>query len=230
MLQPAKSSDEARINLDRVSAVAATGTLKGIIAEARKRKIKALILQASNKQRELQRLASSFAGAPVKQDRNKAEWTVPVPPGVKDKEFDAIVGAYRDLYGVDLSHMALVPSNVPRNSDATVNKAISPDMFGGSWARNNTVYLGKNLSKVKKNYNLSEPLSQFKKRIIAHELAHEVESMPQNNDLVADMLSRAREQEFTTPYLKSLPYPEKKDSELFAEYLSDQILNSMRQT
>lgn len=226
MLQPAKSPGEAYVNLDRVSAATAADTLKGLIAEARKRKIKALILQASNRQRELQRIASRVAGAPTKQNRNKAEWTVSTPPGIKDRDFDAIVGAYRDLYGVDLSHMALVPSAVPRNSDTTVNKAISPDMFGGSWARNNTVYLGKDLGKVKKNYKLSESLSQFRKRIIAHELAHEVEAMSQNKGLVADMLSKAREQEFTTPYLKSLPYREKKDSELFAEYIADQVLNS----
>lgn len=147
------------------------------------------------------------------------------------REFDRIVQAYRDRYGVDLSRMRMKWSKHPVYTNGERSYDLDDDETGGSWVNDGTVRINPKMGPVMKRFGI-EGMTQaeFRRRIIAHELAHEVwhnqAHKKRIKKLIRDSLRQAREENFTTPYLDTYPAdtPKRKfDSELFAEYMSDQL-------
>lgn len=146
-------------------------------------------------------------------------------------DFDAIVKAYKDRYGIDLSHMKMKWSKHPVYNNGKRSYELTDDETGGSWVNDGTVRINPNMSPVMKRFGI-EGMTQaeFRRRLIAHELAHEVwhnqSRKAKVRRLISDSLAKARKKNFTTPYLDTYPEdtPKRKfDSELFAEYMSDQL-------
>jgi len=149
----------------------------------------------------------------------------------KSTDFSRIVDAYRNRYGLDLSHMRMKWSKHPVYNDGRRSYDFADDETGGSWVDDGTVRINPNMGPVMKRFGV-EGMTQaeFRRRLIAHELAHEVWHNQANQDrikkLIRDSLRQARKEKFTTPYLDtySPDTPKKKfDSELFAEWMSDQL-------
>lgn len=145
----------------------------------------------------------------------------------KSPDFDRIIRAYRDRYGVDLSHMRMRWSKHPVYKDGRRSYDFADDETGGSWVNDGTIRINPNMGPVMNRFGI-EGMTQaeFRRRLIAHELAHEV-WFKQNRkakvkNLIKDVLAKAREENFTTPYLKTVP-ERKMDEETFAEYMSDQL-------
>lgn len=199
--------------------------LKQLIQEARAKKIKELIYRADNSNEASQRLDTFFAGQPARVMEDSSEWCIKIPQGKKDKIFDAVVKAYKDKHGFDLSHMVMEPTDKARFSDSTINENIPDDEVGGSWARNNTIYVGNNLDKVVKKYGLDMSPEEFKKHIIAHELAHEIDNNLASDKFRKKILEQAAKEKFTTPYLEGYKDDDpKKKEEIFAEYLAKSLM------
>ena len=146
-------------------------------------------------------------------------------------DFDDIVRAYKDRYGVDLSHMRMKWSKHPVYIDGRRSYELDDDETGGSWVRDGTVRITPKMGPVMKRFGI-EGMTQaeFRRRIIAHELAHEVwhnqAEKKRVRKLILDSLKQARKEKFTTPYLDTYPAdtPKRKfDSELFAEWMSHQL-------
>lgn len=149
-------------------------------------------------------------------------------PGYKKKEasktpdISDIVKAYKDKYDIDLSHMKSKWSKKPRFNNGKVNKDLPIESYGGSWAKNNTIYLNPDLKPVLEYYGLDEDEDSLRKTIIAHELAHEVYNKSAVRDFIKQQLDEAKSKKFTTKYLEHVP-DNKLDEETFCEYLADGI-------
>lgn len=146
-------------------------------------------------------------------------------------DFDHVVQAYRDRYGVDLSHMRMKWSKHPVYNNGRRSYDFADDETGGSWVDDGTVRINPKMGPVLKRFGI-EGMTQaeFRRRIITHELAHEVwhnqSRKAKVKRLIRDFLRQARKENFTTPYLDtySPDTPRKKfDSELFAEWMSHQL-------
>lgn len=146
-------------------------------------------------------------------------------------DFDRIVQAYRDRYGVDLSHMRMKWSKHPVYTNGERSYDFADDETGGSWVDDGTIRINPDMRSVMNRFGVhDQKVKDFRNRIIAHELAHEI-WFKQNRKakvkrLIRDSLAKAREENFTTPYLDTYPAdtPKRKfDSELFAEYMANQL-------
>lgn len=146
-------------------------------------------------------------------------------------DFDKVVRAYRDRYGIDLSHMRMKWSKHPVYIDGRRSYDFPDDEHGGSWCTDGAIRINPKMGPVLKRFGI-EGMTQaeFRRRLIAHELAHEVWHNQARKEkvkrLIRDSLAKAREENFTTPYLDtySPDTPRKKfDSELFAEWMSHQL-------
>ena len=90
-------------------------------------------------------------------------------------DFDKIVQAYRDRYGVDLSHMRMKWSKHPVYNDGRRSYELDDDEAGGSWVRDGTVRINPKMGPVMKRFGIDGMTqAEFRRRLIAHELAHEV--------------------------------------------------------
>ena len=142
-------------------------------------------------------------------------------------DFDDIVRLYKERYGVDLSHMRMKWSKHPVYNNVSRSYDFDDDETGGSWVDNGTVRINPKMGPVLKRFGIDGMTqAEFRRRIIAHELAHDV-WFKQNRKakvkmLIRDSLAKARGENFTTPYLKTVP-DRKIDEETFAEYMSDQL-------
>jgi len=149
----------------------------------------------------------------------------------KSPDFDALVKAYKDRYGVDLSHMSMRWSKHPVYNNGKRSYEFDDDETGGSWVGDSTVRINPNMGPVMKRFGI-EGMTQreFRRRLIAHELAHEIwrKQHDEKKELIKKILLQAKAENFTTPYLPTVA-KHKLDEETFAEYMSDQ-LNKKAQT
>ena len=146
-------------------------------------------------------------------------------------DFDDIVRLYKERYGIDLSHMGMKWSRHPVYNDGRRSYELDDDEAGGSWVDDGTVRINPKMGPVMKRFGIDGMTQrEFRRRLIAHELAHEV-WFKQNRKkrvkkLLKEVLMKARKEKFTTAYLDTYPADTPKgkfDSELFAEYISDQL-------
>lgn len=130
-----------------------------------------------------------------------------------------IVNAYKNQYGFDLSHMKGKHSKKPRYNNGKVANDIPVDAYGGSWAKNNTIYLNPNMDAVAKYYGIADAAG-LQNTIVAHELAHEIYKRQATQEFIKQILAEAKKKKFTTPYLATVP-EHKLDEETFCEYLAN---------
>ena len=138
-------------------------------------------------------------------------------------DFDKVVKAYRDRYGIDLSHMRMRWSKHPVYIDGRRSYDFGDDETGGSWRNDSSIAINPDMKSVMERFGITgQTQAEFRRRIIAHELAHEVWHKKKAKELIRVMLEKAKEDNFTTPYLQTVP-DRKMDEETFAEYMSDQL-------
>lgn len=143
-------------------------------------------------------------------------------------DFAEVVKAYKDRYGMDLSHMRMQLTTHPRYTNGKWNRNMPDDVSGGSWGKNSVVYINRNPGSVVRRWGLDMSPADFRRLIIAHELAHELFNKPTDASrrLIRRMLRRAKREKFTTVYLDSYgPDTEKRRlrNETFAEYMAAQL-------
>lgn len=142
-----------------------------------------------------------------------------------NKDFDDIVKSYKDRYGVDLSHMMMRWSKHPVYNNGKRSYEFNDDESGGSWVNDSTIRINPNMGPVMKQFDIDGTTQrEFRKRLIVHELAHEIwrKQQAERKDLIKAILANAKKEKFTTPYLPTVP-KHKLDEETFAEYMSDQM-------
>ncbi len=138
-------------------------------------------------------------------------------------DFDKVVKAYRDRYGIDLSHMRMRWSKHPVYTNGSRSHDFEDDETGGSWRNDSSIAINPDMKSVMERFGITgQTQAEFRRRIIAHELAHEVWRKKKAKELIRVMLEKAKEDNFTTPYLQTVP-DRKMDEETFAEYMSDQL-------
>lgn len=90
-------------------------------------------------------------------------------------DFDDIVRLYNERYGVDLSHMRMKWSKHPVYNDGRRSYDFDDDEAGGSWVNDGTVRINPKMGPVMKRFGIDGMTqAEFRRRIIAHELAHEI--------------------------------------------------------
>ena len=133
--------------------------------------------------------------------------------------FQEIIRKIKSKFGYDLSYIKLQISEIPVYNDGRPNKKMNPDEFGGSWTKNKTIYINKNIPRVIKYWKLKMSEETFARIIISHELGHE---LYKNFNISHNHIPP---KDFTTPYLKTV-IPEKYKEEAFCEYFAHQIVYS----
>ena len=146
------------------------------------------------------------------------------------QDFDDIVRAYKDRYGIDLSHMRMKSSKHPVYNNGKRSYELDDDETAGSWVNDGTIRINPNMRSVMDRFKVDGRVKDFRKGIIAHELAHEVwhnqAKQERIKKLIRQSLAQAKKDNFTTKYLDTYPEdtPKNKfDSELFAEWMSHQL-------
>ncbi len=145
-----------------------------------------------------------------------------------DRDWRDVLRRYADLTGRDLSGLRLAESATPRN---TCGKPVETPgrAFGGCWTRDG-VYVNPDLDSVADAYGV--PRRGFRRRLLAHEAAHELwnRAMPRRER--ERHVRDARKEGFTTKYLdtvdpkaKSEDGTRRLDQELFCEYMAHLILD-----
>lgn len=138
-----------------------------------------------------------------------------------------LIASYKDKYNYDLSHMKLELSDQPTFSNGKP-ATIPLDQWGGNWVNDGRILINKNLEPVAKFYKFKGSIADLKKRLIAHELAHEIEAKLADKKFKQKIINQANKEKFTTEYLDTLDRDQKQfDKELFCEYLANKQASSL---
>lgn len=138
--------------------------------------------------------------------------------------FNETVKTFNEKFGIDLSYMRLNISSVPHYTNGEPSD-LPVEEFAGSWLEDSSIEICPDMSVPMKTFGV-DGMSEidFTRRIIAHELAHEIwNKMPEQKKLINDMLSEAKSAGFSTAYLKTVS-PGKYEQELFCEYMARLIV------
>ena len=138
------------------------------------------------------------------------------------KNFQKIVDAYKDRFGIDLSHVKYFEDTYPRNTDGNFTGEFSSKESGGNWHSDHSISINPKMEEVIKHWKLNTKLQPFVDWMIAHELAHDVEKNQEHQDLVKKMLEEAKDKKFTTAYLEKAKR-RRKAMETFCEYMAHKI-------
>lgn len=198
------------------------------IAEAKLRDdIKSIIYRAANTNEGSSKLVSKFTNNPRYVGDTHTEWEIDAGLGDvsadKESAIRQVLSAYKKKYGIDMSDIKFIEDPIPRFNNGKKVPKKAGIVPGGSWTKSKRVYLAPDMQPAMDIYGVDEDKTKFLKRIIAHELGHEVWYRHADDGFkrrVKEMISRYK---FSTPYLESVP-ANKKDEEGFAEYMASQIL------
>lgn len=138
------------------------------------------------------------------------------------KNFQKIVDAYKDRFGIDLSNVKYFEDTYPRNTDGNFTGEFSSKESGGNWHSDHSISINPKMEEVIKHWKLNTKLQPFVDWMIAHELAHDVQKNPEHQDLVKKMLEEAKDKKFTTAYLEKVKR-RRKAMETFCEYMAHKI-------
>lgn len=133
-----------------------------------------------------------------------------------------VIAAYKKKHGIDMSDVKFIEDPTPRfNNGKKVPKELNI-VPGGSWTKNKKIYLAPDMQAAMNAYGVKEDKIEFLKRIIAHELGHEVWHNHADDVFKKKIADQIAKKKFTTNYLEATP-KDKKDYEAFAEYLADTL-------
>lgn len=140
---------------------------------------------------------------------------------------DEVKAIYKAL-GYDLSDVGVKGTTRSRyESGAVTPYSVLPKELqaGASWVpTDNSVYFNPDVEAAMKLYGVKGPRKKFIRALAAHELAHAVDQRYADDAMRNKVLQEAKSEGFTTPYLDALPFEQNRDKEIFAEYLSNKIL------
>lgn len=156
-----------------------------------------------------------------KAQHNTAKLTHKVSPE-KEAVIRQVLAAYKKKHGIDMSDVKFIEDPTPRfNNGKKVPKELNI-VPGGSWTKNKKIYLAPDMQAAMDIYGVKEDKIEFLKRIIAHELGHEVWHNHADDVFKKKIADQIAKKKFTTNYLEATP-EDKKDYEAFAEYLADTL-------
>ena len=148
-------------------------------------------------------------------------------------DIDAVLKAYKDRFGIDLSHVRFKWSRHPRHYDnGKVCSEMPDDETGGSHGKGGIVWINPNMRPVMNKFNVPGKVKDFRRLILAHELAHEIDdatSKVSSPELVKKLVAEAKKNNFRTAYTDTydpVKMPRKFDKELFAEYMAKLITDA----
>ena len=147
---------------------------------------------------------------------------------IKDnkKSLSEIVDAIKNKFGIDLGYMHMVPSTTAVYNNGKPNKDIPLNQFGGSWTKNKKIYVNPDLKPVMDYYGISDiSEDDFRRKIISHELGHEIYRNKSDKRLKKEILEKAKN--LKTKYLDTVSKDKYKE-ELFAEYIADIIAGNKK--
>lgn len=211
--------------------------LQQLIARARASKIKKLIYRLDNKNEASRALVKKFVESPSKSGKDFEEYIID-PVNVKDpyaadlpedvaEATDEVKAIYKAL-GYDLSDVGVKGTTRSRyESGAVTPYSVLPKelQVGASWVpTDNSVYFNPDVEAAMKLYGVKGPRKKFIRALAAHELAHAVDQRYADDAMRNEVLQEAKSKGFTTPYLDALPFEQNRDKEIFAEYLSNKVL------
>lgn len=136
-------------------------------------------------------------------------------------DFDDIVGLYKDRYGIDLSHVRMKWSKHPRYRNGKRSFEFPDDESAGSHGPG-IVWINPDQRSVMKRFGVEGKVKDFRRLIMAHELAHEVDTVLHKRRFVKKMLAEARKANFNSAYLDTVS-AHKFDKELFAEWMAKKL-------
>ena len=144
-----------------------------------------------------------------------------------DPVFKTVISEYKKRFGFDLSRYKLVSTKTPRYNNG--HPADFPrEQFGGCWTTNGVVYLNSDLGPVMKFYGVkNKSVSDLKKGLIAHELAHGIYREIATAEFKKKYLKMAKDMKFTTEYLEHVN-PNKLQEETFCEFIAAIICKSIK--
>lgn len=141
-----------------------------------------------------------------------------------EKLIREVLQAYKDKYGADMSDVQFIEDPIMRYNNG---EPVSKDLDlpgGGSWTKHKKIYLTPDMSRAMKQYNITETPAEFTRRIIAHELGHELYRNHAKAKLKKQIAQEILAKKFTTAYLDAVD-AKKKTEEGFAEYVADSIVS-----
>ena len=137
-----------------------------------------------------------------------------------ERLFNEAIRDYRTMLGIDLSYMKYKISTQPVYNNGEPCFEYKPEECAGDWTKLGWIRLNPDIDSVRQHYAVDDmPDEDFMRAIIRHELAHEIWHMKGNEDLKKQVLEAAKEEDFTTKYLKTVK-KSKLAEETFCEFLA----------
>lgn len=143
--------------------------------------------------------------------------------------FDEAVHDYTSFLGIDLSYMKCKISTQPVYNNGEPCFEHKPEECAGDWTKLGWIRLNPDTASVRQHYAVDDMTDiDFMRLIIRHELAHEIWHMKGNEALKKQVLEAAKEEDFTTKYLKTVE-KHKLLEETFCEYLAANLTDMPKQ-
>ena len=140
--------------------------------------------------------------------------------GMIERLFNEAIRDYRTMFGIDLSYMKYKISTQPVYNNGEPCFMYKPEECAGDWTKLGWIRLNPDIASVRQYYAIDDmPDEDFMRAIIRHELAHEIWHMKGNEALKKQIIEAAKEEDFTTKYLKMVE-KQKLPEETFCEYLA----------
>lgn len=202
--------------------------LQRAIEEARSREdVNSIIYRTDRKNTRSSKLGAS-AGKLQKKTKDVLEYEITTPKNnvrpETEKLIREVLRSYKDKYDIDMSDVQFIEDPIMRYNNG---KPVSEDLNlpgGGSWTRHKKIYLTPDMSRAMKQYNVTATPADFTRRIIAHELGHELYRNHAKAKLKKQIAREILDKKFTTAYLDAVD-AEKKAEEGFAEYVADSVVS-----
>lgn len=202
--------------------------LQNAIEEARRREDINAIIYKTDKKNALSSKLGASAGKLQKKTKDSLEYEIATPKNnvrpETEKLIREVLQAYKDKYGADMSDVQFIEDPIMRYNNG---EPVSKDLDlpgGGSWTKHKKIYLTPDMSKAMKQYNITETPAEFTRRIIAHELGHELYRNHAKAKMKKQIAQEIMAKKFTTAYLDAVD-AKKKTEEGFAEYVADSIIS-----
>ena len=202
--------------------------LQNAIDAARQREdIGAITYRVDKKNAPSAKLGASV-GKLYKKTKDSLEYEIATPKhNVRpetEKLIREVLQSYKDRHGVDMSDVQFIEDPIMRYNNG---KPVSEDLDlpgGGSWTKHKKIYLTPDMSKAMQQYGITGSPAEFTRRIIAHELGHEMYRNHAKVKLKKQIAREILDKKFTTAYLDAVD-AKKKDEEGFAEYVADSVVS-----
>lgn len=144
-------------------------------------------------------------------------------------DIDYVLEQYRKIFNFDLSYMKFKVSSQPVYINGEPCHEYDQDECAGDWTELGFIRLNPDMKSVMDRYGVewhnATDIDIFTKKIIAHELAHEMWNKVASDEFKRMIYKTAVDTGFTTAYLKTVR-PSKIEEETFCEAMADIVVSS----